>query len=319
MADIQYLALTTKPSAQLSYTFHPATNSTSGTPPQLLVFLNGLGLPQASWFNVIAQLKEKYPAHSAILTYDRYGQGQTTDRDPNDAGAEDSTHGHDVLTVAKDLRQLITQITSEKLNVEKVEDVSLIFVANSIGCALARLYAQEYPGTVSSLLLLDSVLANSDFVSIYPDPDAADFNPASLPEGITADALRSSRQVIGRIFHPSVGSKEGLSRRNLAQLLPHADGPQLVGPGNKGPFVTIVGHDFEAFAEESTKMAQPKDLTNAFANPYWEKYNQGLVKITEDGRGKGPIQAPGSGHFVQKDNPSFVVEELVEILEKLGA
>ncbi|KAL4863517.1 hypothetical protein BDV12DRAFT_206402 [Aspergillus spectabilis] len=319
MADIQYLALTTKPTAQLSYTYHPATTPTTTATPQLIVFLNGLGLPQAFWLPTITQLKEKYPTHPAILTYDRYGQGQTTDRDPDDVNAEDPTHGHDCLVVVKDLHQLITQISVEKLNVEKVENVSIIFVANSIGCALARLYAQEYPATVSALLLLDSVLANSDFVSIYPDPDAADFTTSNLPTGITPDALRTAREGVRRIFHPSVGSKEGLSRRNLADLLPHADRPVLVGPGNKGPLVTIVGHEFETFAQESTRMGQPKELTNEYANPYWERYNQGLVRITEEGRGKGPIQAPGSGHFVQKDNPSFVVVELVEILGKLEA
>ncbi|KAL4866002.1 hypothetical protein BDV12DRAFT_210721 [Aspergillus spectabilis] len=277
------------------------------TERQLIVFLNGLGLPQAFWLPTITQLKERHPTHPPILTYDRYGQGQTTDRDPDDISAEDPTHGHDCRVA----------ISAEKLNVENVENISLIFVANSIGCALARLYAQEYPGTVCALLLLDSVLANSDFVSIFPDPDATNFTPSTLPTGITPDALRTAREGIRRIFHPSVGSKEGLSRRNLAGLLPHADRPALLGPGGKGPLVTVVGHDFETFAQETTTMGQPKELTLGYVNPYWERYNQGLVRITEQGRGKGPIQAPGSGHFVQKDNPAFVVGELVEIFGRL--
>ncbi|KAL5335190.1 alpha/beta-hydrolase [Aspergillus crustosus] len=326
MAEMEYIALTTKPSAQLSYTFHPAASTTTTTPPRLLVFLNGLGLPQASWSTTITQLKQTHPSHPAILTYDRYGQGQTTDRDPSDSAAEDPTHGHDALTVITDLRQLLTQIAATKLQIENdsIDDVNIIFVANSIGAALARLYAQEYPGTVAALLLLDSVLANSDFVSVYPDPDATDFNPASLPEGITPETLRAARTNVARIFHPSVGSKEGLSRKNLATLLPHSDQPVLIGPAadgqeqNQGPLVTVLGHDFETFAEESTRLGQPKELTRAYANPYWERYNQGLVRITQEGRGKGPVQAPGAGHFIQKDHPALVVEEIVEILERLG-
>ncbi|KAL2832768.1 alpha/beta-hydrolase [Aspergillus pseudoustus] len=323
MADLQHITLTTKPSAQIAYTFHPATSSTATTtPPPLLVFLNGLGLPQASWFATIAKLKESNTPLPALLTYDRYGQGATTDRDPADADAEDPTHGHDALTVVKDLRQLLTQIATEKLGLdsaEKLNTIPLILVGNSIGCALARLYAQTYPGTVAALLLLDSVLANSDFVSIFPDPDAPGFDASTLPEGITADALRGGREGMKRIFHPSVGSKEGLSRRNLAALLPHADSPVLVGPDDgKGPFVTVVGHDFEAFAKESARMGRGEELTLVYANPYWHLYNEGLVKIAGDeaGRGKGPVQAPGAGHFVQKDNPDFVVQEILEILGK---
>jgi pimeloyl-ACP methyl ester carboxylesterase len=323
MADLQHIALTTKPTAQISYTFHPATNpSSSTTPPPLLIFLNGLGLPQASWFATIAKLQESGTPLPALLTYDRYGQGATTDRDPADEGAADPTHGHDCLAVVRDLRQLVTQIASEKLNVkqEDVDTIPLILVANSIGCALARLYAQTYPRTVAGLVLLDSVLANSDFVSIFPDPDAESFDAASLPEGISADAIRTAREGIARIFHPSVGSKEGLSRKNLAALLPDSDGPVLSGPDGKGPFVTVVGHDFDTFAKESAKMSggRGEELTKTYANPYWHRYNQGLVKITgEEGRGKGPVIAEGAGHFIQKDRPDLVAGEVLEVLRKV--
>ncbi|PWY86687.1 alpha/beta-hydrolase [Aspergillus heteromorphus CBS 117.55] len=315
MADVQFLALTTKPSAQLSYSFQAPE---AASKPTLVVFLNGLGLPQTFWLPVIAQLKALRQGQStpAFLTYDRFGQGQSTDRDPQDAGAEDPMHGHDCLASVHDARQLITQMSQDKLGVSDVDSVSLILVGNSIGCALARLYAQEYPGTVAALLLLDSVLANSDFVSVFPDPDAADFDPAAL-HGLPVEAIRAVRAGARRVFHPDVGSKEGLSRRSLRELLPASDGPLLKGPAGHGPYVTVVGHDFDAFAEESAKMGPPKPVTNLFVNPYWQRYNEGLVKITETEYSKGPILAPNAGHFVQKDNPEFVVQELNELLEKV--
>lgn len=316
MADFQFIRLATKPTAQISYNFQP---SVSTAKPALLVFLNGLGLPQVTWLQTISQLKALRDNANmpAILTYDRFGQGQTTDRDPKDEGAADPTHGHDCLEVVHDLHQLISQIIVEKMGVSDSNNVTLILVANSIGCALARLYAQEYPGTVAGLLLLDSVLANSDFVSIFPDPDAQGYDAASPPTGVTTEALRESREGVRRIFHPDVGSKEGLSRKNLAQLLPASDAPVLQGPDGHGPYVTVVGHDFEAFAEESAKMGRLKLLTTTYANPHWHQYNEGLAKITEVARSKGPVQAPGSGHFVQKDNPAFVAQELDEILSKV--
>ncbi|KAL1897944.1 hypothetical protein Sste5346_003796 [Sporothrix stenoceras] len=314
MAELQLISLATKPTAQISYSFRPAVSTTK---PVLLVFLNGLGLPQASWVPAITQLKELRQENiPAILTYDRFGQGQTVDRDPKDEGAADPMHGHDCLSVVHDLRQLITQIIAEKLGVSETDSVPLVLVGNSIGCALARLYAQEYPGTVAGLLLLDSVLANSDFVSVFPDPDAEDFNPAILPPGIPPQALRATREGVRRVFHPDVGSREGLSRKNLRTLLPASDGPVLQGPGGSGPFVTVVGHDFEAFAEESAKMGPPKPITMAYVNPYWHRYNEGLVKITKREKSKGPLQAPNAGHFVQKDNPAFVAHELNELLSK---
>jgi pimeloyl-ACP methyl ester carboxylesterase len=317
MKESEFVALPTKPSAKLSYTFE----APEATPnPVLVVFLNGIGLPQSSWHPVISQItdlrRDKDRSLPAFLTYDRFGQGQTTDRDPNDAGAEDPSHGHDCQAAVQDLRQLLIWIIKEKLHVSDVNSVNVIIVANSIGCALARLYSQEYPKTVAALLLLDSVLANSDFVSIFPDPDASEFDANQL-QGLPADMIRAVRAGARRVFHPDVGNKEGLSRRNLAQLLPYSDGPLLEGPAGHGPFVTVVGHDFDTFAEESTQMGVPKLVTNTFINPFWHRYNEALVNITESEYRKGPIFAPKASHFVQRDSPSFVAQELDELLEKV--
>ncbi|CAL5871066.1 uncharacterized protein PFLUO_LOCUS5312 [Penicillium psychrofluorescens] len=316
MASYQHIRLATKPTAQISYGFHEPVSTPSTV---LVVYLNGMGLPQASWAASITKLQEirQGSATPALLTYDRFGQGQTTDRDPQDEGASDPTHGHDCLSAVKDLRQLITQVASEKLGVADVDSLSLVLVGNSIGCPLARLYAHEYPRTVAALLLLDSNIANTDFVSVFPDPDAEGFDPATLPPDVTPDLLRTTRTSVRKIFHPDVGSKEGLSRKNLLNLLPASDGPILKGPDGHGPFVTVVGHDFETFAQESTNIGWSKSATTTYLNPFWHKYNEGLVKITEEGRSKGPLQAPGSGHFVQKDNPAFVAQELDELLSKV--
>lgn len=315
MPSYEFLSLATKQSAKLCYSFHPAVGTDK---PALVVFVNGLGLPQTSWEDAIARLQAQPPAGGlpAMLTYDRYGQGQTTDRDPDDVKSEDPMHGHDTLAVVRDLRQLITQIASEKLGVSDLSRLPLVLVSNSIGGALVRLYAQEYPGTVAALLFLDSVLANSDFISIYPDPDAPDFDATSLPEGVSVDAIRDARAYMQRVFHPSNGSREGLSRKNLAELLPNSDGPKLQGPDGQGPWVTVIGHEFEAFKDEFEKMGgAPPRLTEVYMNPYWHRFNEGLAKLTDSERSKGPFQAPGAGHFVQRDNSDLVANELREMLD----
>lgn len=316
----ELIRLTTKPTAQISYSFLPASRPLPSSNPTLVVFLNGLGLPQTSWTPAISKLIDLRSNANipAILTYDRFGQGQTTDRDPQDEGVTDPMHGHDSISVINDLRQLIVQIATEKMGIVDIQNLALVFVSNSIGCALARLYTQQHPNTVAGILLLDSVLANSDFVSVFPDPDVEGFGASNaLPEGVTVENLRSAREVTKRIFHPTVGSKEGLSRKNLSTLLPKSDSPILKGVDGRGPYVTVVGHDFKTFAEHSEKMGIPKALSMIYTNPHWHEYNQGLSKITEPERSKGPLLAPNCGHFIQQDDPTFVAQELDEILSKI--
>ncbi|KAF4978616.1 hypothetical protein FZEAL_5019 [Fusarium zealandicum] len=311
------IRLSTKPSAEIRYTFTPATASPK-TDPSLIVFINGLGLPQAGWTPAITKLREtSKDGLPAILTYDRFGQGQTNDRDPNDKDAADPRHAHDCISAVGDMRQLITQILNEKLGIDKTDDARLLMVGNSIGCSLVRLYAQEHPGTVSGILFLDSTLTDSDFVSILPDPDAKD-TTLELPTGVTLDDLRNAREQIRKRFHPDVGNQEGLSRRNLLQLLPHADSPPLHTPDQPGPYITVLGHDFDVFANRTEMdMGVPAVLTQKYVNPYWDRYNQGLSTLTSTERSKGPLQVSGAGHFIQMDNPDVVVEKIDEILQSL--
>ncbi|KZF22913.1 hypothetical protein L228DRAFT_247329 [Xylona heveae TC161] len=318
-----YIALPSKPSATISYSFIPGTSLPSPR-TRLVVFLNGLMLPKILWLPVTRALISKgehdEKGYPSMLCYDRYGQGATTDKDPADRSGDG--HGHDVSDAVADLHELIKCIAATKLDIAESDfgSLDLVFVCNSIGCAIARLYAQTYPNTVSGLLFLDSIMANSDFVSIWPDPDAADFDANALPKGVTVEDIRVACEKSGAMFHPSVPNSEGLSRRNLAQLLPYSDGPQLVGPRNGTPLLTVVGHDWEAFAQEGLERTRtPIALTMNYTNPYWHRYNQDLVNIVPPSQRRGPIFAKGCGHFIQRDDPLFVAEELSLLLKWMDA
>jgi hypothetical protein len=54
------------------------------------------------------------------------------------------------------------------------------------------------------------------------------------------------------------------------------------------------------------------------ASRYWAKYNKGLTKITDKGKCNGVVIAKGAGHFIQKDTPGFVADELASTLEELS-
>ena len=315
--DVSFLALPSKPSAKLAYRLFPA--SASSTSNLRIVFLNGLGLPMDGWLPAIRLLLASPGADApsySILKYDRYGQGASVDRDPHDAAAADPKHAHDVAAVARDLHELLQQV--DAAHPDGHAEHQLILVSNSLGGATARLYAAQFPGSVYGYLFLDSVLANSDFVSIVLDPDAASFDASALPPAVTAEQLRVFRQRMGAIFHPANGSAEGTSRRNLAQLLPHADAPKLPRTADGAPHITVVGHGFAAFADESSRafgIAEP--VTSAYMNPHWHRYNEGLIRLTDEARSRGPIEAVGSGHFIQKDRPDLVADEIGQLVARV--
>jgi hypothetical protein len=58
-------------------------------------------------------------------------------------------------------------------------------------------------------------------------------------------------------------------------------------------------------------------MTRKYFDPAWQRYNEGLAKITSPKSRKGSVIAKGCGHLIQRDNPQLVVEVALEILEKL--
>lgn len=253
--SIEYgeLRLNSKPTAALRYSYIPSDSATTGT---LVLFINGLLLPQTGWEPTMKLLVQSYheanKTRPALLAYDRFGQGKS-DPDPADEGREDG-NTHDLNDVVHNLYEFLEQVYKEKgisISPSQGNSVQLMFVCNSIGCPIARLFAQEHPATVSAFLFLDSMMTDTDFVSLFPNPDAADFDQDSLPSGITVDDVRKARQVYGQFFHPTVSNQEGLDRSNVSQLLPYSYTPKLAGPRGWGPLLTVVGHDWDFFAAEN--------------------------------------------------------------------
>ncbi|TGO18737.1 hypothetical protein BTUL_0008g01220 [Botrytis tulipae] len=321
-----FLTIPSKPHAPISYTFFPrassSTLSESNVPLHhtLVVFVNGLGLSASSWESCISVLRFQVKKSPPLLTFDRYGQGSTTARDPLDDG---NGYGHDFMDAANDLHEIVLVIASKKLGLEKTDvengRLSIIFVAASVGVPIARLYIQSHPFICAALIALDSNIANVNYSDFLPDPLSPTFDPStvlapdcSLPQYIEA------RTRLTNVFDLSVPNSESMDRRPGPKLLPHADNPKLIGTDGKGPWLTIVGHDPVTFADVSLeRMGTPKSISMRFTNPYWAKYNAGLVSITDEDRCEGVRIASGCGHFIQIDDPDLVAEEIKVILKKL--
>ncbi|KAK6608964.1 hypothetical protein H4I96_02895 [Botrytis cinerea] len=296
-----FLTIPSKPHAQISYTFFPhASSSTlleSDVPLRhnLVVFVNGLGLPASSWEPCISVLQSHVKNTPPLLTFDRYGQGLTTARDPLDDG---NGYGHDFMDAANDLHEIILVIASTKLGLEKTDvengRLGVIFVAASIGVPITRLYVQSRRFICAALIALDSNIANVNYSDFLPDPSSPTFDPSTV---VAPDC--SLPQYIG-------------ARTQLIN-------PKLIGVGGKGPWLTVVGHDPVTFADVSLeRMGTPKSMSMRFTNPYWAKYNASLVSITDEDRCEGVKIASGCGHLMQIDDPNFVAEEIKVILEKLS-
>ncbi|KAL9097416.1 MAG: hypothetical protein Q9165_000312 [Trypethelium subeluteriae] len=242
---------------RIDYNLVPSSaKQSSNSLRQVLVFVNGLMLPQDGWFPVMADLIQKCQAAQlpspAMLSYDRAGQGSSGlhPKDENPEPDSEPGYRHDCQDSAAELEDLIYHVLQHPSSTES-ENLKVILVCNSIGCPIGRLYAQQHRQSILGLIFLDSNITNTDFVSIWPDPDSPSFDASSLPQGIDMDGLRLTRMKFSKVFHPSVSNPEGLNRRNLSKLLPLGDEPTLYESGKKGPFVTVVGHDPQAFADQS--------------------------------------------------------------------
>lgn len=312
--EVLHLTLKSKEHCPIAYTFTQLTKQTTETTSDvLLVYVNGLGLPQTFWQPSIQLLKDKLAAKTSTkgrriyaATYDRYGQSLSQ------PDAEHPVQSHSIEDSVDDLHAFISEIRT--IHPLTASTLKVVLVAHSIGVPLSRLYIQAHPNTISAALFLDSNIANTDFVSLIPDPNSASFDPSTLPADTTVDQLIWTRSNYERMFHPAAPNPEKLDRSNIPSLLPHADQPHLSGVNGDDLILGIVAHDPQAFAEESLKIST-RGLTDEYVEPAWKQYNTGLCGLSSKTR--GIVTASGSGHFVQRDNPDCVAEEVVSLLGRL--
>lgn len=324
-ADISHgqLFLQAKPSVALAISRVEAVGE-NDISSILVVFLNGLILPKSVWLPVMTAILQSIQvltnsnARPEMLAYDRFGQG-LSDSDPLDfEPGKEPGYGHGIMDVVGDLDDIISQIQMDQAGV--VTRRRLVFVASSIGCAFARLYAERYQRTVAGIVFLDSMMANENFIDMFPDPNSPSFDPGALPDGITPDVLTEQRHKFRNRFAPDVKNGESLDRRNMAELLPRSDAPSLSAHGGKPLFLTIVGHDKEAFARQSWEgdMKTPIAFTENYTQPVWDRYNQGLIRLSEPHKVEGVIIARGCGHFVPLDDPTLSAALVVDMIQRVS-
>jgi len=69
-------------------------------------------------------------------------------------------------------------------------------------------------------------------------------------------------------------------------------------------------------------LSVPSAVINAYVNPAWTEYNKGLTRLGGPRYGQPEVHvkiAKGCGHFIQKDDPIFVANEISNLLDLLSA
>jgi pimeloyl-ACP methyl ester carboxylesterase len=204
-----------KPDAPLAY-------GLMGEDRPLVVFINGLGLPAASWNTTISKVQCSSKIQPRVLTFDRYDQGATTCQDPaNNRPGKEPGYGHDFIDAVGNLRELLEAVTTDAMK-------PLVFVAASIGVYITRLYAAKYPNFVGGLLFLDSNISNAEYTDLWPDPDATEFEEREvISDDCLIEVYRESYAKLGKLFNSDVKNAECLDRRHVKHLLLDPSTPVL--------------------------------------------------------------------------------------------
>jgi pimeloyl-ACP methyl ester carboxylesterase len=128
------LTLPSKPDGSVAYELFEGDSNSD----LLVVFLNGLVLPQVAWNPSITLFKEQSNISPKpwMLTYDRYGQGASS-KDPREAWPDkEPGYAHTLDDVTDDLHELIQTLSPDRSS-------RIVFVNNSIGAHVARRYADR--------------------------------------------------------------------------------------------------------------------------------------------------------------------------------
>lgn len=251
------IRLKAKSSVPVHYTFTPGFGASEDGRQLLIVCLNGLCDPMKVWNGTLKHLAQFRQSKNcpSILTYDRFGCGKTGP-DPSDAG-KGPTEWHDLGDVAKELHELLLQVYETELGISSREKVWPIFVAHSIGTAVAQLYGAKFPGEVVGYLLLDATLTDSDGTSLMPDPDAPGFDATALPRGVTPAMLRDSRmKQHSSPFNRNMPNTERLRWNNIQEYIPVIGAPKFTGPAKGTPLITLMMHDDQVYAKQLKQVCE---------------------------------------------------------------
>ena len=250
----------------------------SGSPT--VVIDAGHGDSSASWSWVQAEIART----TRVCTYDRAGMGWS----------EASPYPRTARQFAKELHILLANAN---------EPGPYVLAGHSLGGYTVRLYAHDYPGEVSGLVLIDA--------QKLPAPDAATPQPAPKPGGNSLPALLA-RVGLVRLLTDPLGAIRNLSPEEKQTYQPYAVTPRSVQ--------TVVD-EFIGMAEGGM---QARAVTTLGALPVivlsrgkdqsadWTASQASFLELSSDSQ---QIFADQSGHSIHTEQPEAAVAAIVKMVE----
>ena len=239
----------------------------SGSP--VVVLEAGGGTPRRTWSIVMP----KIASIARVVSYDRAGVGES---EPGGRGRT----GDDLV---QDLAHLLHNLGIL---------APYIMVGNSLGGNIIRYFADQYPGEVVGMILLDSV---------HPDQHRQALALMPPPTPTDSSDLTALRRNLTNVMSGIINEQdpEGLN------FLAFDDQVRKTGSMGNLPLVVV----------SAGNQARP-DLPLAYIQAYHKMAREFQVELSQlSTRGKHII-VERSGHFIQEDEPDLVVAVVREMVEQ---
>jgi hypothetical protein len=90
------------------------------------------------------------------------------------------------------------------------------------------------------------------------------------PPGTSLEVYEAAYTKMTSIFSPEAKNLEGFDRRDIKAILPDPSRPKLKGSklSEKGPWMTVVGHELETFSKQEWAMMKvPIGMAKMYTQP----------------------------------------------------
>jgi pimeloyl-ACP methyl ester carboxylesterase len=227
----------------------------------------GLGADSHSW----SAVADGVARFTRVGYYDRAGRG----------GSDPAPTPRDANSIVEDAHRVLRALAPSS---------RVIYVGQSFGGLMARLYAHRHPAQVAALVLVDAMHVDQ-FEACAPHfPPAVEGEPATLT---------SMRDFWSGGWRDPSQNKEGidmLSCRSAAR--------RAASLGDL-PIRVLTAGTF-------TNPPQFPDEQGEKLQAIWEGLQDSFVRLSSQSSRQ---QVPESGHFMQNDKPEVVIETIAELVE----
>ncbi|MCB0634570.1 MAG: alpha/beta hydrolase [Saprospiraceae bacterium] len=245
-----------------------------------LIFENGWGAKLENWEPIIGQIGQ----HEVVFTYDRSGIG----------GSEYDEQEPTLQHTAENLHNLL---------IRSGIPPPYILIGHSLGGVYVRAFAGLYPEEVVGLVFVDP----ADFTETKEDWETP-FRQAGVPE------KKINEMLFDRLYTDQVDEDMPVPLRKELEVLKgwrKVDFAELREmPLPKIPLYFFMGGKFDVPPAYRSKDLDQEALFGYRKRQWTDRW---YTLIDEVGEGGALIYVSNAGHFVHRDNPKVVIDNILSL------